>query len=292
MLQPVSPRPDALDVDALMEASKRLSELATKLFARGIGAQGEARMDDPLGIAKASLALSQAIWANPERLAAAQLSLWSDYATLAQRTGLKMMGIDTDPVASPDSDDRRFRHAAWDDDIAFDVLKQAYLLTSRAWVDLVKDVDGLDARTREKLAFTISQMADALSPSNFALTNPQVLQVTAETGGRNLIDGLQNLMTDLAESDGQLNIKTTDLDAFEVGRNLAITPGKVIFENDLMQLIQYAPSTNTVYRTPLLIMPPWMNKYYIMDLQPGQLHDGMAGGPGTHGLHGLLGESR
>jgi polyhydroxyalkanoate synthase len=272
MLRRVIPQLESLNTDELMETSRKLTELGLKLFSKGMDAKNGlagAKMDDPLGLAQANLELYQAAWANPERVAAAQLSLWWDYATLAQRTALRLLGADSDPVAEPDQGDRRFRHPGWDENLAFDVIKQAYLLTSRAWVDLVKDFDELDERTQRKLAFSISQMADALSPSNFALTNPEVLQAMAESGGKSLMDGLKNLISDLADSDGQLNIKTTDLEAFEVGKNIAVTPGKVVFQNDLMQLIQYAPSTKQVHRTPLLIMPPWMNKYYIMDLRPG-----------------------
>lgn len=272
MLQRTSAQLEPLTSDALLDLSRRFTELGLKLFARSMDPNNRSagsEMDDPLGLAQASLKLYQAAWAHPERVAAAQLLLWSDYATLAQRTALRLMGAESDPLVEPEDGDRRFRHAGWDENLAFDVIKQAYLLTSRAWVDLVKDFDELDERTQRKLAFFISQMADALSPSNFALTNPEVLQATAESGGKNLIDGLKNLLSDLADSDGKLNIKTTDLEAFEVGENLAVTPGKVVFQNDLMQLIQYAPSTKQVHRTPLLIMPPWMNKYYIMDLRPG-----------------------
>jgi len=272
MLQRVTPHFESIPSDDLVETSRKLTELGLKLFSKGMDSKNMpsgANLDDPLGLARASLELSQAAWANPGRVAAAQLSLWWDYANLAQRTALRLMGAETDSVAEPEDGDRRFRHAGWDENLAFDVIKQAYLLTSRAWVDLIKDFDELDERTQRKLAFTISQMADALSPSNFAHTNPEVLQAIAESGGRNLMDGMHNLMSDLADSDGQLDIKTTDLDAFEVGKDLAVTPGKVIFQNDLMQLIQYAPTTKKVHRTPLLVMPPWMNKFYIMDLRPG-----------------------
>jgi len=271
MLQRVSSSTTSAGPDDLVDTYRKLTKLGLELFSKGMdaGALPRAESDDPLGLAQASLELSRAAFANPGRLAAAQIALWADYAQLAQRTALKLMGVDTDPVIEPEAGDRRFRHAGWDDNVAFDVIKQAYLLTARAWVDLVKDFDGLEERTQRKLAFSIEQMADALSPSNFALTNPEVLQATAETGGKNLVDGLQNLLSDLADSDGQLNIKTTDHEAFEVGRNLAVTPGKVVYQNDLMQLIQYAPSTEQVYRTPLLVMPPWMNKFYIMDLRPG-----------------------
>jgi polyhydroxyalkanoate synthase subunit PhaC len=272
MLRRVIPQFESFNPDELVETSRKLTELGLKLFSKGMDASSAlavGKLDDPLNLARANLDLYQAAWMNPQRIAAAQLALWSDYATLAQRTAMRLMGADCIPVAEPEDGDRRFRHAAWDENLAFDVIKQAYLLTSRAWVDLVKDFDDLDERTQRKLAFSISQMADAFSPSNFALTNPEVLQAIGASGGKNLIDGLKNLISDLVDGDGELDIKTTDLDAFEVGKDLAVTPGKVVFQNDLMQLIQYAPSTEQVHRTPLLIMPPWMNKYYIMDLRPG-----------------------
>ncbi len=272
MLQRVIPHLESLKSDEIMDTSARLTRLGLRLFSRSLDTSNgspRATMDDPLGLAQASIALARAAWANPERVAAAQLDLWWDFATLAQRAALRLVGAPAEPVAEPEQGDRRFRHAGWDENPAFDVIKQAYLLTSRAWIDLVKDFEGLDERTQQKLAFSISQMADALSPSNFALTNPEVLQAMADTGGRNLIDGLENLMSDLADGNGSLSIKTTDHDAFEVGTNLAVTPGKIVYQNDLMQLIQYAPSTEQVHRTPLLVMPPWMNKYYIMDLRPG-----------------------
>jgi len=272
MLQRLTPRFESMQSDDLLETSRKLTELGLKLFSKNMDprmAATASKPDDPMGLAQASLELSQAAWANPGRIAAAQLSLWWDYANLAQRTAMRAMGAEADPVAEPEDGDRRFRHPGWDENRAFEGIKQAYLLASRAWVDLVKDFDELDERTQRKLAFTISQTADALSPSNFAHTNPEVLQAIAESGGKNLLDGMQNLMSDLVDSDGQLDIKTTDLDAFEVGENLATTPGKVVFQNDLMQLIQYTPTTKKVHRPPVLVMPPWMNKFYIMDLRPG-----------------------
>ena len=147
MLQRVTPHFESIPSDDLVETSRKLTELGLKLFSKGMDSKtmpSGANLDDPLGLARASLELSQAAWANPGRVAAAQLSLWWDYANLAQRTALRLMGADTDPVAEPEDGDRRFRHAGWDENLAFDVMKQAYLLTSRAWVDLIKDFDELD----------------------------------------------------------------------------------------------------------------------------------------------------
>ena len=130
------------------------------------------------------------------------------------------------------------------------------------------DVEGLDDHTAKKVDFYTRQFIDAMAPSNFVATNPEVLRATVESGGENLIKGLNNLLEDLERGKGKMAIRMTDLDAFKVGDNIATTPGKMVFQNDLMQLIQYTPTTETVYRAPLMIIPPWINKYYILDLRP------------------------
>ena len=150
----------------------------------------------------------------------------------------------------------------------FDFIKQSYLLTSRWLVDTVNQVEGFDDKTRQKIDFYTRQFVDAMAPSNFVATNPEVLRATLESRGANLLHGLNHLLEDLARGEGRLAIRMTDLEAFEVGQNLALSPGKVIYQNDLMQLLQYAPSTEQVYQRPLLIIPPWINKYYILDLRP------------------------
>ena len=131
----------------------------------------------------------------------------------------------------------------------------------------VRSAEGLDKVSTEKLAFYTRLFADALSPTNFLLTNPEVLKETLKTGGENLVKGLENLVNDLERGQGELKISTTDYDAFELGRNIATTPGKVVYQNDLIQLIQYEPLTEQVFKRPLLIIPPWINKYYILDLR-------------------------
>ncbi len=150
----------------------------------------------------------------------------------------------------------------------FDFIKQSYLLSARYVQDVVTHVDGLDPKTAQKVDFYSRQFVDAMSPSNFLFTNPEVLRKTAESGGENLLKGLNNLLTDLERGKGQLRIKMTDTEAFKFGENIAITPGKVVYQNDLMQLIQYAPATDKVLKRPLLIGPPWINKFYILDLRP------------------------
>ena len=223
---------------------------------------------DPLNIGRAFLEMTARLIANPTRLMQAQLGFWQDYVTLWQNTTRRIMGIDTEPVIDPSSGDRRFRDDAWKENEIFDFIKQSYLLSARFVQDVVAHVDGLDSKTAQKVDFYARQFIDAMSPSNFLLTNPEVLRKTAETGGENLLKGLNNLLGDLERGKGQLHIKMTDTDAFKVGENIGVSPGKVIFQNDLMQLIQYTPTTETVLRRPLLIAPPWINKFYILDLRP------------------------
>ncbi len=168
-----------------------------------------------------------------------------------------------DPAAArPDVGDKRFKDAAWAELPMFDLMRQSYLLASKYILDTTAELDGLAPREKAKALFHARQFVDALSPSNYPLTNPAVLKATLETGGENLLKGLDHLLDDL--KDGRMRM--TDETAFEVGRNVAVTPGKVVFENRLFQLIQYAPTTRQVYATPLLIFPPWINKFYILDL--------------------------
>jgi polyhydroxyalkanoate synthase len=225
-------------------------------------------MADPLSIGNAFMEMTARMMTNPAKMVEAQMSLWQDYMNLWQATTARFLGHETAPVATPSHDDRRFKDEAWDELHLFDFIKQSYLLTARWMQSTVADVDGLDDQTRKKVDFYTRQFVDALAPSNFVVTNPTVLKETVDSGGENLLKGLSNLLEDLERGKGQLHIKMTDFEAFEVGENIATTPGKVIFQNDLMQLIQYAPSTEKVSKTPLLIIPPWINKFYILDLRP------------------------
>ena len=188
--------------------------------------------------------------------------------TLWQNTARRIMGMDADPVIDASATDRRFKDDAWKENEVFDFIKQSYLLSARFVQDVVKQVDGLDAKTAQKVDFYSRQFVDAMSPSNFLLTNPEVLRKTAETGGENLLKGLNNLLSDLEQGKGKLRIKMTDMDAFKLGENIGVSPGKVVYQNDLMQLIQYTPTTEKVLKRPLLIGPPWINKFYILDLRP------------------------
>jgi len=228
----------------------------------------EEQVADPLNIGGAFLEMTAKLIANPARLMQAQLGFWQDYMTLWQNTTRRMLGLDHQAVIDTPSTDRRFKDDAWKDNEVFDFIKQSYLLSARYVTDVVSHVDGLDAKTAQKVDFYARQFIDAMSPSNFLMTNPEVLRRTAETGGENLIKGLNNLLSDLERGKGQLRIKMVDSDAFKVGENIGVSPGKVVYQNDLMQLIQYSPATETVLKRPLLIGPPWINKFYILDLRP------------------------
>jgi polyhydroxyalkanoate synthase subunit PhaC len=219
---------------------------------------------DPATVGNAFLKMSSQMLANPQHLAEAQAALWQQYAALWQ-TAAQGTDEPSVPVAAPEKGDRRFNDADWSENQVFDLLKQSYLITSRWLQKTVGDVEGLDNDTRHKVDFYTRQFVDAMSPTNFFLTNPEVIRTTLESHGENLVHGLDNLLNDL---EGGKGISQTDPDAFEVGRNLANTPGKVVFQNRIIQLIQYTPTTAETYALPLLICPPWINKYYILDLKP------------------------
>jgi polyhydroxyalkanoate synthase len=223
---------------------------------------------DPLNIGRAFLEMTARLMSNPARLMQAQLGFWQDYVTLWQNTTRRIMGMDTDPVIGPSPSDKRFKDEAWKENEVFDFIKQSYLLSARFVQNVVTQVDGLDDKTAQKVDFYSRQFIDAMSPSNFLMTNPEVLRRTAETGGENLLKGLNNLLGDLERGKGKLRIKMTDTEAFSVGENIGVSPGKVVFQNELMQLIQYTPATEQVLKRPLLIGPPWINKFYILDLRP------------------------
>jgi polyhydroxyalkanoate synthase subunit PhaC len=203
----------------------------------------EEHAPDPLNIGSAFMEMTTRLMANPARLVAAGLGFWQDYMTLWQNTARRVMGMETEPVIDSPSTDRRFKDDAWRENEIFDFIRQSYLLSARYVQDVVRQVDGLDPKTAQKVDFYARQFVDAMSPSNFLLTNPEVLRKTAETGGENLLKGLNNLLSDLEQGKGKLHIKMTDMDAFKVGENIGVSPGKVVYQNDLMQLIQYAPAT-------------------------------------------------
>ncbi|MGB5080201.1 MAG: hypothetical protein WBO23_05600 [Burkholderiales bacterium] len=246
----------------LAEVAQRSSRLMGEFLQRHAGGGGVASSDE-FGIARAFMDLSARMMSNPWKLADMQARVFWDHIALWQSTLLRMMGKDAPPVAEPARGDNRFREAAWQDQFLFDYIKQSYLIAARHLHGAVSSVEGLPEEARKKVDFYTRQYIDALSPSNFALTNPQVLRETLRSGGQNLVKGLNNLLADIERG----GISMSDAKAFKVGVNVATTPGKVVFQNELMQLIQYAPTTETVFRRPLLVIPPWINKYYILDLR-------------------------
>ncbi|WP_198373461.1 PHA/PHB synthase family protein [Roseomonas rosulenta] len=229
---------------------------------------GESPDPDPLKIGHAFLEMTTRLMSNPARLVQAQLGFWHDYLTLWQNTARRMLGEVPEPVIAEDDKDRRFKDDAWREHEVFDFIRQSYLLSARYFRSVVEGTEGLEPKTAQKVDFYTRQFVDAMSPTNFLMTNPEVLRRTAESGGENLLRGLSNLLSDLERGRGKLRIRMTDDTKFKVGENIAVTPGKVVYQNDLMQLIQYAPTTEKVLKRPLLIIPPWINKFYILDLRP------------------------
>jgi poly[(R)-3-hydroxyalkanoate] polymerase subunit PhaC len=258
--------PDPVELSKTMAGIAERSQRLVAEFLRGEACNGLG-MADPLNIGSAFLEMTARMMADPAKLLQSQLNLWQAHMDLWQSATRRMLGEDTTPAATPAADDRRFKDAAWQENQLFDFIKQSYLLTARWMQQTVRNVDGLDDKTSKKVDFYTRQFVDAMAPSNFVLTNPEVLRTTVESGGENLLKGLEHLLEDLERGKGKLSIKMTDLEAFRIGENIALTPGKVIYQNDLMQLLQYTPTTPKTYRRPLLIMPPWINKYYILDLR-------------------------
>ena len=261
------PDPDVVSrtMADVAERSQRLVGDWLKRQAEGQSGDGAA---DAMNIGRAFLEMTAKLVADPAALMKAQIGFWQDTMTLWQNTTRRIMGMDVPEVIDAPGTDRRFKDVAWKDNEVFDFIKQSYLLSARYVQDTVSHVEGLDPKTAQKIDFYTRQFIDAMSPSNFVMTNPEVLRKTAETGGENLLKGLSNLLGDLERGKGQLRIKMTDTDAFSVGGNIGVSPGKVVFQNDLMQLIQYDPTTEKVLKRPLLIGPPWINKFYILDLRP------------------------
>lgn len=223
---------------------------------------------DPLNIGSAFAELFTRMMGDPVGLVESHFNFWQDYMHLWQKTAQKLMGEEQEPVISPDSRDRRFKDVAWEQSAVFDFIKQSYLLSARCIQNSIKDVKGLEPHDARKIDFYTRQFVDAMCPSNFLLTNPEVIKATIDSNGENLVKGLENLLEDIERGNGNLRINMTDESAFAVGKNLAVTKGKVVYRNDLMELIQYEPLTKEVYKTPILVMPAWINKYYILDLQP------------------------
>jgi len=220
---------------------------------------------DPTTLTRAMIDFNTAVLTRPAALFEAHAKNWNDWTALWRTMGERAMGQETAPVAAPAKGDRRFADPAWSDEPVYDYLKQAYLLAARQLQDFVA-VAPVDDATRAQVDFASRQMMNALAPTNFPHTNPQVARRTIESGGLSLMTGLSNLLEDVGKGQGLVSRRAPN--DFELGVNVAATPGAVVFRNDLMELIQYAPTTDKVYRRPLLFVPPLVNKYYLFDLTP------------------------
>ena len=251
------------------DIARKSGELLTNFAARDPNKAFTSVVSDELGISKAFFEAWARMLADPMRLAETQMKFWQDYWSLWQQSMLKLMGQKSAPTAEAAKGDRRFKHDDWQSNFLYDYIKQSYLIAAKHLHQTLAGVEGLDERTAKKVDFYTRQYIDAFAPSNFVLTNPEVARETISTGGQNLVRGFANLLEDLSRGNGSgVKLRMTDESAFALGQNIAITPGKVVFQNDLMQLVQYTPTTDTVYKRPLLIVPPWINKYYILDLRP------------------------
>ena len=261
---------DRKESEELAKVAHDVAARSSRILGEFVQKQAEgmsAAVRDEMGIAKAFMDLYARMAADPALMASMSVNLWVDYMRLWQSSWMKLFGVNAGPIAEPDKSDARFKDEDWSKNFVFDLIKQSYLISARHIREAVAQVDGLPQESEKKVAFFTRQYVDALSPSNFLLTNPQVLRETVASGGQNLVRGLKNLLGDLEKGGGNLRISMTDESAFQLGRNVATTPGKVVFQNDLMQLIQYQPLTEQVYKRPLVIIPPWINKYYILDLR-------------------------
>jgi polyhydroxyalkanoate synthase len=223
---------------------------------------------DPFHVGPALTDVMGRLVAQPDRMMRAQADLFSRYMDLWKSTTRRMAGETPEPVVEPGKGDKRFTDPDWSENPVFDVMKQSYLLTANWLNGLVAEVDGVDPMSKRRVEFFMKMLTDAFSPSNFLASNPAALREVIATNGQSLLKGMENFAGDLERGGGQLSISQTDFAPFKVGENIATAPGKVIFQNELIQILQFEPTTEQVHETPLLIFPPWINKYYILDLRP------------------------
>jgi polyhydroxyalkanoate synthase len=266
-------RVGAVDIEVFAHNLARMIEEGGKALAAYMKPREEGKIkpdmaEDVTDVVKTVGHVAEYWLSDPQRAIELQTSLGRAYLDLWAGAVRRMAGEPASPSAEPEVKDKRFADPEWSQNQFFDFLKQAYLLTSKWGEKLVTDADGIDEHTKAKAAFYVKQIANAISPSNFVLTNPELLRETLASNADNLVRGMHLLKEDIEAGHGNLKIRQSDSSKFAIGRNLALTPGKVVFQNDLMQLIQYTPTTPQVLKVPLLIVPPWINKFYILDLTP------------------------
>jgi polyhydroxyalkanoate synthase len=266
--EPATPDFDkiAQNMGRLLEEYGKVTAAYLKPIERGEAKSGQA--DEVSDMVKTIGRVAERWVSDPRKIMEAQTSITADFLSLWSATLKRASGEETKPVVEPDKRDARFADPDWSSHPMFDFVKQAYLIGSRWAESMVDKADDLDPHTREKARFYVKQIASALSPSNFVATNPELLRETLQQNGENLVRGMKMLAEDIEAGGGELKIRQSDGRAFEVGVNIATTPGKVIYRDEIMELIQYAPATEQVLKRPLLIVPPWINKFYILDLNP------------------------
>jgi polyhydroxyalkanoate synthase subunit PhaC len=256
----------AMNVARALESSGQA--LAAYLKPREIGEVKDKPPSELAEVIKTFSTVAEYWLSDSERAAELQTRIGKAYLDLWGSAVRRMAGDEAKPAIEPSPRDKRFKDPEWRSNQFFDFILQLYLLTTQWAEELVKNAEGVDPHTRRKAEFYVQQIINAIAPSNFVLTNPEVLRETLASNGDNLVRGMKMLAEDIEAGRGTLRIRQSDPSNLVVGVNLATTPGKVIYQNDLMQLIQYSPSTESVLRTPLLIVPPWINKFYILDLRP------------------------
>jgi poly[(R)-3-hydroxyalkanoate] polymerase subunit PhaC len=262
------------DFDALAEHLAKISgksqEVVREFFANNPGGKklGGELTADPLNVGEAFQEMMKGLAADPGAVMQRQFNLWGDYAKLMATMSRRLAGEEVTPAITPEQGDKRFTHPAWDENPMLDYVKQSYLIFARWLETTTAQLDGMDPHEKAKAEFYTKQFIDALAPTNFAVLNPEVVEATIASKGENLLKGLENLLEDIDRGHGELSIRQADLDFFKLGENIATTPGKVVFQNEILQLIQYQPTTEDVAKQPMLIIPPWINKFYILDLQP------------------------
>ena len=272
-LTPIPAKIGTVDIEQFSRNLSRLVEeggraLAAYIKPREQGHEDKELADEITEVVRTLSEVAEYWLSDPQRTVELQTSLGKAYLDLWASAVRRLAGEPTALVATPAAGDKRFSDPEWSQNQFFDFLKQAYLLTAQ-WADkLVANAADLNAHTKQKAEFYVRQITNALAPTNFVLTNPELLRETLTSNADNLVRGMHMLAEDIERGGGHLKIRQSDSSMFEVGRNLAVTPGKVIYQNELMQLIQYAPSTETVLKRPLLIVPPWINKFYVLDLTP------------------------
>src|SRR5438045_3127434 len=260
------PEAFAMNLAGAMESSGQA--LAAYLKPRESGEISDKPPGEFAEVIKAFSAVAEYWLSDKDRSAELQMKIGKAYLDLWGSAVRRMASGPARPAIGPSPRDKRFRDPEWKSNQFFDFVLQLYLLTTQWAQDLVRNAEGLDPHTRQKAEFYVQQISNAIAPSNFVLTNPEVLRETLASNGDNLVRGMKMLAEDIEAGHGTLRIRQSDPSNLEVGVNMATTPGKVIYQNELMQLIQYTPTTETVLRTPLLIVPPWINKFYILDLKP------------------------